>query len=227
MKPSAPALLLCLLLTACASEPMHYYHLAAADTPAPSSASTPLRTTPSTERLPLVIEVRLPDYLNTANIAYQRSEAGMALAQNNRWAEAPETAIARLLTTRLAQQMPETHWQSASTRINERAMSVRILLDQFNGRYDGRAVLAGQWQLIDTKQTVLSTQAIHLEIAQHGDGYQALVQALNQGVAQLATQIATELRAQPRHFRAGGNVNAEKEAKAGTEKPTKFPPVQD
>ena len=61
MKPSAPALLLCLLLTACASEPMHYYHLAAADTPAPSSASTPLRTTPSTERLPLVIEVRLPD----------------------------------------------------------------------------------------------------------------------------------------------------------------------
>ena len=181
------ALLPILLLAACASQPMNYYRLAAEDaqsTPATNNASRDAQ---------IVLTVKLPDYLNTANIAYQRNDVGVDLAQSNLWAEAPQPAIARLLVNDLAKRMPQATWLTDNMVASTRGTTVLVSLDQFNGRYDGHAVISGQWLVRNSQQQLLGAYPINITVTQYGDGYDALVRALNQGVHQLAGQIASQL----------------------------------
>ena len=180
------ALLPVLLLTACASQPMNYYRLAAQDAQSTPAAGGAARTQ-------IVLEVKLPDYLNTANIAYQRNDVGVTMAQSHLWAEAPEPAIARLLVNDLSKRMPQTAWLTGDTVASYRGTTILVSLDQFNGRYDGRAVISGQWLVRNAQQQLLAAYPINIEVTQYGDGYDALVRALNQGAHQLSAQIATQL----------------------------------
>lgn len=180
------ALLPVLLLAACASQPTNYYRLAAQD-----AQSTPAVS--GSARSQVVVSVNLPDYLNTANIAYQNSDVEISLAQNNLWAEAPEPAIARLLVNDLSKRLPQTAWLTGSTAASYRGTTILVALDQFNGRHDGHAVISGQWLIRDSNQQLLGAYPINIEVTQYGNGYDALVRALNQGVHQLSAQIGSQL----------------------------------
>lgn len=180
------AFLFVLLLAGCASEPTYYYRLAAPE------AQNTIAKAPVIDSH-RVLRVSLPDYLSSANIAYQESDVAISLAQSNLWAEAPESALARLLINDLSIKVPQTLWQTHHTATGSPDTTLIVSLDQFNGRYDGRAVISGRWLLYDARQQLVAAHPINIEVMQQGDGYPALARALGEGAHQLAGQIADQL----------------------------------
>ena len=178
--------LLPFLLLACASEPTNYYRLAVRE----AAPETPTKTLPTQE---IIIEVRLPDYLNTDTIAYQKNDVSIVLAQNNRWVEAPEAAIAKALKTYFARTYPHINWLTSETAVATQGSRLLVSLDAFHGKSDGRALISGQWYWRTANQQLIATQAVHIEIPQRGNGYAALVRALSEGIEQLAAHMHSAL----------------------------------
>lgn len=168
------------LLAGCAAAPAtHYYRL-----PDPE----PARSSAQAAQTTVVVAVKLADFLSGNGIAYQEGDVEFKLAQQNLWAERPEAGIARVLATHLQQDIPATRWLTQG--YGPQTGHLQVELQRFNGRHDGRAVLAGRWTLSDARQTLLAESPFLIEVPQQGDGYAALVRALGLGLDTLASQVA-------------------------------------
>lgn len=173
------------LLAGCANPPaVHHYQLA--DT---TAAPVPAAAVEGS----ILITVKLPDYLNDRHIVYQSDDVTIEAARHNLWAEAPEQAIPRRLSAELGQRRPRYGWTTPLGAGGPRSPMLLVVFDQFNGRFDGRAVLSGHWLLHDGQQAAPTRQPFLIEVTQRGDGYPALVRALNQGLAKLAEEISRKL----------------------------------
>ena len=73
------------------------------------------------------------------------------------------------------------------------ALTLRLTIDQFQGRFDGVAVASGQWQLVDSTGELIVMENFHAETTLEADGYPALVRALSQSWDQAAEAIASEI----------------------------------
>ncbi|WP_024302892.1 membrane integrity-associated transporter subunit PqiC [Pseudogulbenkiania sp. MAI-1] len=183
-----PGLTLLALLAGCASSPaVHYYRL----TDDTASATAPAAAVVGN----ILVTVRLPDYLNDRHIVYQSDDVTIEAARHSLWAEAPEQAIPRRLSAELGQRLPRYGWTTPLAAGSSSGPTLLVVFDQFNGRFDGRAVLSGHWLLRDGRQTTPARQPFRIEVVQRGDGYPALVRALNQGLAELAGEISQKLPA--------------------------------
>lgn len=181
-----PGLALLVLLAGCASSPaVHYYRLTDDATMAPAMAIAGN----------VLVTVKLPDYLNDRHIVYQSDDVTIEAARQSLWAEVPTQAITRRLSTELGLRQPRYGWTTPLGAGGQGGPVLQVVFDQFNGRFDGRAVLSGHWQLRDGRQGIPAKQPFHIEVAQRGDGYPALVRALNQGLAELAGEISQKLPA--------------------------------
>ncbi|NHQ88564.1 hypothetical protein HA050_20915 [Iodobacter sp. HSC-16F04] len=171
------------LLSACSSVPVtRYYRLP--DVALPQQTAGP-------ERPVVLLDIRLADFLSAGGIAYQQGEVGITLAQQNLWAERLQEGIKRVLVARMQQQQPGQLWLGSAPDARVNTLSMEIT--QFNGRDDGKAVLAGRWYLRNAAQKLLMQSSFQLEVAQEGAGYEALVLALAEGLNQLSQQISKEL----------------------------------
>tara|TARA_R110002020_G_C16137005_1_gene761610 strand:- start:777 stop:1046 length:270 start_codon:yes stop_codon:yes gene_type:complete len=74
------------------------------------------------------------------------------------------------------------------------ALTLRLNVDQFQGRFDGVAVSSGQWQLLNDAGELLAMENFYAETPLAEDGYPALVRALSDSWDQAAELIATEIR---------------------------------
>ncbi|AZN35318.1 PqiC family protein [Iodobacter ciconiae] len=183
MKRRSALLGLCLLLSACSSMPVtRYYRL-------PDVAVQ--QTAARAERPVVQIDIRLADFLSAGGIAYQQGEVGITLAQQNLWAERLQEGIKRVLVARMQQYQPARLWLGSLP--DTRVSTLSLEMNQFNGRDDGKAVLAGRWYLRNAEQKLIVQSSFQLEVAQQGAGYEALVLALGEGLDQLSQNISKEL----------------------------------
>tara|TARA_R110000796_G_scaffold170784_3_gene287720 strand:- start:2598 stop:2867 length:270 start_codon:yes stop_codon:yes gene_type:complete len=74
------------------------------------------------------------------------------------------------------------------------ALTLRLNVDQFQGRFDGIAVASGQWQLLNDAGELLEMETFYAETPLSEDGYPALVRALSDSWDQAAELIATKIR---------------------------------
>ena len=173
------------LLTGCASPPATHYYRLADDTTAPPVAAVVGS---------VLVTVKLPSYLNDRYIVYQSDDVSIESARLNLWADPLEQAIPRRLSAELGQLQPRYGWITPLGAASApHAVELLVVFDQFNGRFDGHAVLSGHWLLRDGRQTTPATQPFRIEVAQRGNGYPALVRALNQGLVELAKEIARQM----------------------------------
>ncbi|MBP6117514.1 MAG: membrane integrity-associated transporter subunit PqiC [Neisseriaceae bacterium] len=169
------------LLSACASNAPTYYQL-----PVQVSA------TPSQAQIDYSVKVRMADFLNSSSMVYEVSDVEVVLSKQNLWAENPEPAIARNLAYKLNQVQGKAGFYTRGSRPND----ILVQLDQFQGSHHGQVKLSGQFT-IQTSGLSPTIQPFSISIAQEGDGYRAMVQALDQGLAQLAQTIASQLPNKP------------------------------
>ena len=174
--------LLALLLTACSggAEPAYY----ALNLPTAKSVTAAQQT--AGERL-VVTRVTLPEYLNDMGIAYQQDDVQVVTANQARWAEALDKQLTQALVLGLSGRLSGVQViDGADGRPDIWRLSVEV--SGFQGRFDGKAVVAGRWVLQRGDQ-VHSQPFLHL-IPLAEDGYPALVRALRDGWQQEIDELA-------------------------------------
>lgn len=179
-------LLLPLVLSACAS-----------NSPSANRYVLPggeLSSTPSApEGVVEVTTPRLPHYLDVEGIVMQTDDITLQEANGHQWAEAIGRQLERGLRARLSAALPS--WRVVRDASgDEQAITLRLEVDQFQGRHDGLAIASGQWQLLNHQGDVLAMETFNANTPLSEDGYPALVRALGKSWDQVGNQIAQALR---------------------------------
>ncbi|EFE94250.1 membrane integrity-associated transporter subunit PqiC [Serratia odorifera] len=173
---------LALLLGACSSTPQKtYYQLPALAAPAQVSATTASRQ--------LWLEhVSVADYLAQNGVVYQTNDVQYVIGQNNLWASPLDQQLQQSLVTNLSNALPG--WLVSSQPMNSDQDVLNVTITGFHGRYDGKAIIRGEWVLKHQDRVV--KRPFNLELTQQEDGYDALVRALATGWQQEAQAIAAQ-----------------------------------
>lgn len=173
---------------------------AAQSTPAnrftlPEVESPPSSAVSVSSRQLAVSPVEVASYLDQEGIVMQTSDIELNAANQNLWAEELGHQLTRQLRQSLSAELPGTTVVSAAQG-GAGAQRLSLSVDQFQGRYDGRALASGEWQLHDGNRLVMQR---HFEVTRplDDDGYPALVRALGAVWKDVARQVAAEVRATP------------------------------
>ena len=174
--------LLALLLTACSGGAAPAYY--ALNLPTAKSVTAAQQT--AGERL-VVTRVTLPEYLNDMGIAYQQDDVQVVTANQARWAEALDKQLTQALVMGLSGRLSGVQViEGADGRPDIWRLSIEV--SGFQGRFDGKAVVAGRWVLQRGDQ--IHSQPFLRLIPLAEDGYPALVRALRDGWQQEIDELA-------------------------------------
>ncbi|GGX79987.1 hypothetical protein GCM10007160_04300 [Litchfieldella qijiaojingensis] len=144
----------------------------------------------------VIRSLRLAHYLDGEGIVLQLDDITLNQAREHLWAEDLDRQLERGLRQRLAERLPDTVVLGADSSTDE-ALTLRLEVERFQGRYDGLAVASGQWQLRDVQGQLLTLEPFSAQSELDTDGYPALVRALGRSWDQVADRLAkriTELR---------------------------------
>lgn len=179
-----------LSISACSSTvKTTYYQLPAGDASAAVSVSSNALTTG--QPVLWVQQVTVPDHLAGSGVVYQTSDVKYVIASQNLWASPLDQQLQQTLVTNLSRALPGR--LVSSTPLSEQHDTLNVNVTGFQGRYDGKAVISGEWVL--QHQERLIKQPFNLILPQQEDGYDALVRTLAKGWQQQARQIAQTLAA--------------------------------
>ncbi|BDH46457.1 hypothetical protein TUM12370_25010 [Salmonella enterica subsp. enterica serovar Choleraesuis] len=173
-----------LALTACSSEKgAEYYQL-------PQPVQSMAASAASTGQRQLWVEqVSIPDYLAGNGIVYQTSDVQYTIANSNLWASPLDQQLKSSLVANLNSALPG--WVVSSTPLGASQESLNVNVTGFHGRYDGKVVVSGEWLL--NRDGEITRRPFHLEMAQQGDGYPALVKTLGEAWQKESQQIAAQV----------------------------------
>lgn len=184
---SGVVLLALMLLSGCAGAPPvadQRYLLPITGIPnAPSKSST--------HRLSIA-PVGLAPFLRSEGIVIQTSPVTIHQGHNHLWAGNLATQLRRALRRALARKLPRTRvfGDRAPTFLGKPLRRLIVEVTGFHGRYDGVAVVAGQWWLRDGAGRLLASRQFLVERPLQADGYQALVKSLAAAWQSVAAAIA-------------------------------------
>ncbi|MBT2775185.1 membrane integrity-associated transporter subunit PqiC [Halomonas sp. ISL-60] len=181
-----PMLLICALVSACASSvtPPARYML----------PSDPLASIPNQPEGTLILSSpRLAHYLDVDGIVMQLDDITLNAARDHQWTEGLGRQLERKLRANLTHALPTLRVMREEGK-QANALTLRLNVDQFQGRFDGVAVASGQWQLLNGAGELLEMENFYAETSLAEDGYPALVRALSDSWDQVAELIAAEIR---------------------------------
>ena len=173
----------CLLLAACAASvpPPERYLL-----PLPAPGPGPLPA-PDTRVAVHVQDVRLADYLAGSGIVYQVAPGRVHAAARHRWANPLAAQLRRGLRDAIAA------GPSGVVPVSGPGPGVHhlaVVVDSFQGRFDGTARAAGEWRLHGPDGALLVGHRFRVDVPLREDGYPALVRALSEAWEDVAAGIA-------------------------------------
>ncbi|WP_353978913.1 ABC-type transport auxiliary lipoprotein family protein [Salinicola endophyticus] len=162
------------------SNPSRYTLPAVGDVPPVTGVSVPT----------LVVQpVAISSYLDQEGIVMQLSDIELNSANQNLWADSLGSQLTRNLRQTLTQALPQTLVLGAGSGGDAR-LSVEV--DRFQGRYDGQAVVSGEWQLREGNRVVRQAP-FNITRPLNADGYPALVRTLGEAWEAVGERIASEL----------------------------------
>lgn len=168
----------------------------------------PLDPLPAAQRYPdnplhtVVLEpVRLAGYLNSEGIVMQLSDIEVQQARNHLWAESLQRQLERSLQQQLSVGLADARVVRDPSPDAQSVVRVQVEVEAFQGRYDGQALVRGEWQIRDRSGQLLAWQPFNIERALASDGYPSLVRSLAQAwrdmAAELAAAVTEELAQRP------------------------------
>jgi len=190
-------LALSLSLTAClgTTPPSQFYllepiHESVSQGPAAETGKTVIALAP----------VRIPHYLDRPQIVTASGKNAYRLSELNRWAEALDENITRVLAQDLGVMVPaELVPLNASGRAKQAKFRVAVNILEFHVDPQGQAGLTAQWNIWRGEGMILGRQASYRVPASTTD-YRAMVGALNECLNRLTRDLAEALR---QHAEAG------------------------
>jgi uncharacterized lipoprotein YmbA len=156
----------------------------------------PEATATGGERLLRVRRIELARYLDVEGIVMQTSDVAVRSARNHLWAEDLAAQLHRDLVQRLSKQLEDVRVldPDQQLRATEREiMQLTVTIDRFQGRFDGYAVVGGEWRLLDSEGEIQAGERFQREQALTQDGYPALVESLKDAWTSVVADIADGL----------------------------------
>ena len=143
----------------------------------------------------LAIEpIRMSSYINSEGIVMQLSDIEIQRARNHLWAETLSRQLERNLQYYLSDALPDTRvTRDLSAVTGKNALQLQIEVEDFQGRYDGQAVVSGHWQLRDASGRLLSLRRFDVAQPLEVDGYPELVRSLAEAWDTVAASLAEHL----------------------------------
>ena len=191
MKPAKPInkslvfAILWLILSGCGSTPSpKFYLLEPSASAAPAAAS-------DKQALIVLAPVRIPHYLDRAQIVTASGDNGYQLSELNRWAEGLDHNITRVLQQDLSQLLPANVVSAAPA--DSTPLKLAVTIQEFHVNAQGQASLKAQWQLSRGNQIVSVQQQSYLEASSTSD-YQHMVAALNACLRRLTGDVAKSVQ---------------------------------
>jgi uncharacterized lipoprotein YmbA len=170
------------LAAGCANKGERYYRLSATG-PVPENAkSISLGVGP----------VKLPDYIDRAELVFQSSPNRFEAPYEHRWAGSLRDGFAQVLGIDLARELGVGNlhiypWEPGTAL----RYQVRVEVRQFHAESGGHALLDVSWEITDgSTRAVLVHRTGHFSEPVRGDGYEAIVAAESRLLSQLSRAIA-------------------------------------
>jgi len=135
--------------------------------------------------------VRMPRYLDRAQIVTANGDNSYSLSEYERWAEGLEHNIFRVLQQDLTYLVPADVVSSPVVGLPALKLAVTIL--QFHVDAQGQARLEAQWQISRDDRTLNLQQGSYRESVASSD-YRHIVAALNACLNRLARDVAKDLQ---------------------------------
>lgn len=188
------ATLVAVMLSACSSSTPQpaYYQIPV--TAAPAAA---LQISDASRPAVWLERVTVADYLAGNGVVYQTSAVKYVIAASNRWASPLEQQLSQAMVSHLSARLPGRLVSLSPTGARPDTLSINVT--SFQGRYDGKAVIAGDWTLQQGDRLMRRSFALALPLRE--EGYESLVKTLGQGWQQVAAEVARQI-AQPAFLNA-------------------------
>ncbi|HET7312920.1 PqiC family protein [Salinisphaera sp.] len=139
-----------------------------------------------------IAPVSTASYLNDGGIVYQTGPHRVVIANDNRWASSLSSQLTDDLYTVLRRRLSGVNVVRTGGGPQGR-YRLQTHVDQFLGRYDGKAHIAGRWTLVGPDGATLAGRAFNQAVPLKTDGYPALVKSLSRGWQTVGRSVASTL----------------------------------
>lgn len=138
--------------------------------------------------------VTLPDYLDTSDIVLRSGQNELKISETGRWAGRLSDELNRALRADLASRLPDAQVAAAQPPIKS-ALQIRVTVEAFDVRPDGRFVLSAGWAILDknTRSVLISQRGAFISSTKDAAGAignASIVAAMAASTGQLADAIA-------------------------------------
>ncbi len=196
MRPISLASVLFVVVAGCSSgPPRSLYSLSPPVDPAAGISN--VTGQPIIQLLP----VTMPDYLDTTDILLRKGGNELKVSATGRWAERLSDGLDHALRADLVLRLPGDRVTAAPPTIRL-ARQIRVTVDAFDVRPDGRCILTAAWTVLDqNKESILvSERGVFVAAANKASGSVAdadIVSAMAVATGQLADGIAASVLKAP------------------------------
>jgi uncharacterized protein len=181
-----------LIVGGCASQPSRFYLLSAV----PNTETASLEMSGQQGPTIGVGPVTLPRYVDRPQIVTRTSPYELKVAEFDRWAEALDTNLTRVLAENLSILLPTARVvMSPWPRAIPIDYQVTVDVTHFLSQVGGDSLLIADWTLFKGEgQDALTSGRSRFSASPGGQDYAAIVAAMSQTVASLSREIATAVR---------------------------------
>lgn len=147
-------------------------------------------------KIPVIIlaSVRIPHYVDRPQIIIAIGKNAYQLSELNRWAEALDYNISRVLAQNLTILVPaEVVFSDTSTMAERENFRVSVNILEFHVDPQGQAGLTAQWYITRGDGVLVNRQVSYRAPASTSD-YRIIVEALNECLNRLSRDLAVELK---------------------------------
>jgi len=138
--------------------------------------------------------VRIPHYVDRPQIVTANDKNAYQLSELNRWAEALDHNISRVLAQNLTILVPaEVVFSNISTTAEPANFGVSVNILEFHTDPQGQAGLTAQWHITRSDGMIMRQQVSYRAPASTTD-YRVIVEALNDCINRLSRDLAAELQ---------------------------------
>jgi len=145
---------------------------------------------------PVIIlsSVRIPHYVDRPQIVTATGKNAYQLSELNRWTEALDHNISRVLAQNLTLLVPaEVIFSNNSNAAEQTNFRVSVNILEFHADPQGQAVLTAQLHISRGEEMLVNRQVSYRAPASASD-YQIIVEALNECLNRLSRDLAVELK---------------------------------
>ncbi|WP_422386572.1 ABC-type transport auxiliary lipoprotein family protein [Candidatus Pantoea edessiphila] len=136
-------------------------------------------------------QVLVPDHLAGNGLVYQINDVEYIITSNNLWTNPLVQQLKQTMIYNLSKNLPEWIISDLPSLSETKKNKLVVIVNKFQGRYDGKAIISGNWMI--KYQKFFIKRNFNFILPQYKDGYDELVNTLSLGWQKVSNQISIEL----------------------------------